>query len=313
MNDFIPAFDFQTVVIEPWTFDPGGVFWIVLMGFLANATCGIVGAFLVYRRMALVGDAISHSLLPGIVLAFLITASRDSFPMMIGAVIAGIVTVLLIEVIHRSSRVKPDAALGIVFSFLFAIGVILLALFADRVDLDPDCVLYGEIGFIPFMDTVTMGGMDLGPRPVVLMGAVFLITGLLTIIFYKGLLVTSFDPALALSLGIRVNVYHYALMTVLSLAVVSAFEAVGAILVIAMLIFPAVTASMVTDRLPVILLLTQPLALIYSILGYHLALWLHTSIAGAMVVVAMLFFALIWIISPNQGIFVKVVRLIRSA
>ncbi|WOO40921.1 metal ABC transporter permease [Rubellicoccus peritrichatus] len=313
MNDFIPAFDFQSVVVEPWTFDAGGVFWIILMGFLANATCGIVGTFLVYRRMALVGDAISHSLLPGIVLAFLITSSRDSFPMMIGAIIAGAFTVFLIEAIHRSSRVKPDAALGIVFSFLFAVGVIMLALFADRVDLDPDCVLYGEIGFIPLMDTVSLGGMELGPRPVVLMGSVFLIAAVLTIVFYKGLLVTSFDPALALSLGIRVNFYHYGLMAVLSLSVVSAFEAVGAILVIAMLIFPAVTASMVTDRLPFILVLTLPLAFVYSVAGYHLALWLDTSIAGAMVVVATLIFGLLWIVSPRQGLIIKGIQLLRSA
>lgn len=307
MSDLIPAFDFETIVTDPWIYDPVGTGWIILMGFLVNVACGLVGTFLVYRRMALVGDAISHSLLPGIVLAFIITASRDSLPMMIGATLAGIVSVLLIEIIHRSSRVKPDAALGIVFSSLFAFGVILLTLFADKVDLDADCVLYGEIGFIPLMETVHFASIAI-PKPVLQMGGVLIIMVVLGVLFYDKLLVTSFDPALARSLGIGVNVYHYALMVFLSLTVVSAFEAVGAILVIAMLIFPGVTAGMLAQRLPVILALTIPLSILYSLLGYHLAVWLDTSIAGSMVVVSGGIFALTWLFSPREGLLSRYLR-----
>ncbi len=302
MNGFIPAFDFQTVFVEPWQWDPVGTAWIVGMGFLVSAACGLVGTFLVFRRMALVGDAISHSILPGIVIAFLISGSRGVLPMMAGAVAAGLVTVALIEAIHRGSRVKPDAALGIVFSTLFALGVILLALFADKVDLDPDCVLYGEIGLMPLMQEARIGSVSLGPWPVLQMGIVFLVLVALLFLFYKQLLVTSFDPALARSLGIRASVYHYGLMFCLSVTVVSSFEAVGVILVIAMLIFPAVTGTMLTDRLPLILGLTLPLGAMYSLLGFHLALWLDTSIAGAMVVVAGALFGVAWIFSPRKGL-----------
>lgn len=228
--------------------------------------------------------------------------------MMLGAVVAGIACVLLVELIHRQSRVKHDAALGIVFSTLFALGVILLSLYADQVDLDPDCVLYGEIGFIPFMPDVMLAGIPLGPRPVVIMACVLLACVLLVLLFYKGLLVSSFDPALATSLGIRTPLYHYGLMLAIAITVVSAFEAVGAILVIAMLIFPSVTAGMLMSRLPGILIATFPLALIYSLGGYHLALWLDTSIAGAMVVVAGFIFGLVWIFAPQRGLLGLVIR-----
>lgn len=302
MSGFIPSFEFDTVFMQPWEWDPMGTAWIIVMGFLANAACGLVGTFLVFRRMALMGDAISHSILPGIVIAFLISGSRGVLPMMLGAVAAGLVTVVLIEAIHRGSRVKADAALGIVFSTLFAFGVILLALFADKIDLDPDCVLYGEIGLIPLMQQVTIGTLDLGPRPLVQMAVVLTTLLALLFLFYRQLLVTSFDPALARSLGLRVGFYHYGLMFCLSLTVVSAFEAVGAILVIAMLIFPSVTASLLSDRLPVILGLCFPFSAIYALSGFHLAVWLDTSIAGAMVVVAGALFGLAWVFSPRKGL-----------
>lgn len=318
MNEVFPAFDFHRVFIEPWTANFDSVFWIALMGFFVIAGCGLVGNFIVLRRMALVGDAVSHSILPGIVLAFLITSSLASTIVVLGAVVAGVLSTVLIEVIHRKSRVKTDAALGIVFSTFFAIGVILLSLFADGVHLDAECVLYGEIGYVPLADSFIIGGVaqetaplaeslvtggfSLGPIPVVQMGLVTLGILVLIVVFYKELVVTSFDPGLAKSLGIPVNVFHYGLMTVLSIAIVSAFESVGAILVIAMLIFPGATAGLLSDRLPVMLVLSLVLAAFYSVLGIHLATWLNGSIAGSMVVMALFIFVVVWIFAPRKGL-----------
>ncbi|HKQ40497.1 MAG TPA: metal ABC transporter permease, partial [Verrucomicrobiae bacterium] len=248
--------------------------------------------------MALVGDAISHSVLPGLAIGFLVAKTRSSLVMFLGALGAGVVTTLLIELIHKKSRVKQDAAIGITFSSLFAIGVILISLFASKIDLDQDCVLYGEIGTIPLM----------GPTPVVRMACVTVLTIALIILFYKELLVSSFDSGLAYSLGINAGVVHYSLMCLLSAVVVSAFESVGAILVIAMLILPGATASLLSHQLARILGLTVVHAALSSVLGIHLAVWLDCSIAGAMVVMGAVLFGLAWIFSPQQGLLLRALR-----
>lgn len=300
--EILPAFSWDRVFVEPWARHPESFAPIVAMGFLVITACGWVGTFLVWRRMALVGDAISHSILPGIVLAFLFASSRATLPMFVGALLAGLATSLLIDLIHRNSRVKIDAALGIVFSTLFAFGVILLTLFADHVDLDADCVLYGEIAFLPLREPVRIAGLALGPPEVVRMGLVALAVGVLLVVFYKELLLTSFDAGLAASLGINPRIVHYGLMAALSLCVVSAFEAVGAILVIAMLIFPGVTGSLLSDRLGVILALAPLQALLCAFGGLHLALWLNASIAACMVVVAGGIFLVAWVAAPRRGL-----------
>jgi manganese/zinc/iron transport system permease protein len=302
MNELIPAFEFHRVITAPWTEYGGDTLWIVLMGFLVTAACGLIGNYLILRRMALIGDAISHSILPGIAIAFLLANSRGTVPMFLGALAAGVITAIIIEVIHKKSRVKQDAAIGIAFTSLFAIGVILISLYAARVDLDQECVLYGEIAFVPFESLVQIGGITLGPPSVVRMAAVLLVTLVLIALFYKELLVSSFDPGLAFSLGINATVVHYALMSLLSIVVVSSFEAVGAILVIAMLILPGATASMLSHRLPFIMALTFVHAALSSVLGFHLATWLDCSTAGAMVVMAAFLFCLAWIFSPGQGL-----------
>ena len=304
MNVLVPDFDFHRVFIAPWTENLASFGWITLMGFLVTATCGWVGNFLILRRMALVGDAISHSVLPGLAVAFLLSQSRGTLPMFLGALVAGIVATVLIELIHKKSRVKQDAAIGIAFTSLFALGVILINLYAGKggVDLDQECVLYGEIAFVPLEPMVMVGGQILGPTPVVRMGFVALATALLIALFYKELLVSSFDPALAVSLGISATFVHYALMGWLSVVVVSAFESVGAILVIAMLILPGATATLLSHRLPVMLGLTLLHAALSAVLGIHLALWLDCSPAGAMVVAGTLIFVAAWIFSPSEGL-----------
>jgi manganese/zinc/iron transport system permease protein len=326
VTDFIPAFEWQRVLVEPWTENLSTTFWIVLMGFLITAACGLIGNYLILRRMALVGDAISHSVLPGMAIAFLLADSLSTLPMFLGALGAGIVTTVLIELIHKKTRVKQDSAIGITFSTLFAIGVIIISVgLSDSVHLDTECVLYGEIAFVPLDLVQTKLGSDalsvvekipglnsemfldgdlltIAPPSVIRMAVVAGITLLLVVLFYKELLVTSFDSGLSSSLGINSTVVHYALMGMLSVIIVSAFEAVGAILVIAMLILPGATASLLAHRLPPMFGITVVHALLSAVGGIHLATWLDCSPAGAMVVAGSAVFALAWVFSPSEGL-----------
>ena len=301
----IPEFDWQTVFVQPWSEYASNSLWIVLMGFLVSGTCGLVGCFVVLRRMALVGDAISHSLLPGITLAFLLTHSRDTLPMMIGAIAAGVLTVALIEAIRYTSRIKADAAIGIVFSSLFAVGVIMISVFADKVDLDAECVLYGELGFIPLQEVAYFGDLAIGPEPVVRMAVIAVLSIILLTAFYKEMLVTSFDAGLAASLGISPARYQYGLTLFLSIVIVSSFESVGVVLVIAMIIFPGATALLLTDRLSNALWISTAFTALYAVFGFHLATWLNASIAGGMTVIAGVLFGIVWMASPNQGLIVQ--------
>jgi manganese/zinc/iron transport system permease protein len=305
MSELIPPFDFHRVFIAPWTDGAQSFIWIALMGFFVAAACGLVGNYLILRRMALVGDAISHSILPGIAIAFLLAGSRNTWVMFIGALAAGILTTVIIEVIHKRTRVKQDAAIGIAFTTLFAIGVVLISLYADKIDLDQECVLYGEIGFVWMAPATQLAGITLGPEPVVRMGLVALATAALIGLFYKELLVSSFDPGLAASVGINANVMHYSLMAMLSIVVVSAFESVGAILVIAMLILPGATASLLSHRLPMVLALSVLHGALSSVLGIHLAVWLDCSTAAAMVVMGTVLFVLAWVFSPRDGLLAR--------
>ncbi len=297
MQELIPAFDWHSVIVEPWTRDFVFTGWIVLMGFFATAACGLIGNYLLLRRMALVGDAISHSILPGLVVAFMIFKTNATWVMFAGAFAAGIVTVLLIEFIHKQSRIKPDAAICIAFTILFAIGVALMSGLAQSgsIHIDADCVLYGEIAFVPLEPPAVWRGIELGPPSVIRMGLVLLATLAAIAVFYKELLITSFDAALAKSLGMRAGFWHYALMGALTTAVVSAFEAVGAILAVAMLIVPPMFAAQLSNRLPMRLALTVLHAALSALIGVHLSVWLQCSTAGAMVVAAAALFTAVWI------------------
>lgn len=275
-------------------------FWIILTGSLVAATCGVLGCFLVLRKMAMVGDAISHSVLPGIAIAFLISGSRDSFLMLAGAAVLGLITVFLIQMLQQSG-LQSDASIGIVFTALFAIGVILISLNASHIDLDLDCVLFGEIAYVPW-DTWILNGYDMGPAAVWMLGGALLLVLALIGLFYKQFKLCAFDPALAAAVGIPVVLFHYLLMGMVSVATVASFESVGAILVVGMLIVPASTAYLLTDRLSRMLLYSVLIGILSSAGGYYLAKWLDASIAGAMISVAGILFVLAFIFSPLHGL-----------
>ncbi len=266
--------------------------WIILTGTLVAVSCGLLGAFLILRKMAMVGDAISHSVLPGIVLAYLVAESRAMAPMLIGAAALGVLTTVIIEWLYRSARLQSDASIGITFTWLFALGIILISAFAGQVDLDQDCVLYGEIAYVPLDLWFLADGRSLGPVAVWMSGGVLLLILLMIGLGYKGLQLTTFDPEFAAALGISTSFWHYLLMSAVSLTTVVSFESVGAILVVAFLIVPPATAYLLTDRLPVMLGLTVLFGLLSAAGGYYLAVWLNGSIAGAMAVVAGLLLAL---------------------
>lgn len=298
----IPDFDFQKVFVAPWTTDFASFGWIVLMGFLVTLACGLVGNFLILRKIAMVGDATSHSILPGIAIAFLVSQSTHPLIMFTGALVAGIVASVLIELVHRRSRVKEDAAMGVVFSTLFAIGVVIISLYAAQVDLDADCVLYGELVSVGAEPRAVIAGVEIAPMSVCVMGGVCIGVIVLLCLFYKELLVTSFDPALAITLGLRPGMIHYGLMCVLSLVIVSAFRSVGAILVVAMLILPGATAFLLVQRLPAMLWLTVLHSVICAVAGMHLAVWLNCSVGAAMVVTGAGLFVLAWMFNSRGGL-----------
>ncbi len=268
-------------------------FWIILAGSLVAISCSLLGCFLILRRMAMIGDAISHAVLPGIVIAFLISGSRESVPMLLGAGLLGIFSTFLIEFFHTKARLQTDAAIGVTFTWLFALGIILISVYAGQVDLDQDCVLYGEIAYVPIDLLFSSGGLNLGPKAVWVMGSVLVIIIFFIVTFYKQLFITTFDSAFALSLGYSVLVWHYALMGIVSLTTVAAFESVGAILVVAFLIVPAATAYLITHQLKTMLWLSALVSVLATILGYGLAVWVNGSVTGAMATVTGIIFGVV--------------------
>ncbi len=280
---------------------------VLAVGALVASSCAIVGTFLVLRRMALLGDAISHAVLPGIALAFMMTGSRAALPMVVGAGALGVVTVFLVEALHRSRRLKEDASIGVVFPALFAIGVILVSRYTSQVDLDIDCVLYGEIAYAP-LDTISAFGRNLGPKALWVTGATLLVDLALVLLLYKELKMTSFDPALAAALGFSPVLVHYALMSAVSVTVVGAFESVGAILVVAMLVVPPAAAYLLVERLSAMIALAVGLGIAATGLGYAFARALDASIAGGIASAAGAIFVAAWIASPRHGVIVRVAR-----
>ena len=289
MNGLLPPFDAHRFFVAPWTTDIATYGWMTLMAFLVTAACGLVGNYLILRRMALVGDAISHSVLPGLAVAFLISGKLTLPAMLAGALGAGLLTTFLIEFLHTRSRIKADAAIGITFCSLFALGVVLINVFASKVHLDAECVLYGELS------NLALAEYSLGmPAPVLVMGGVAAAVAVLIVLFYKELLITSFDALLAGSQGFAPGKMHLALMAVLSIVIVAAFESVGAILVIAMLILPGATAQLLSTRLPICLALSVLHAALSAIGGLHLSLILGCPMAAAVVVAGTVLFGFAW-------------------
>ncbi|QDU72559.1 metal ABC transporter permease [Mucisphaera calidilacus] len=281
---------------------------IVIVGALCAMACAIPGCFLLLRHMSMMGDAISHAVLPGLAIAFLITGSRSSITMFIGAAVVGVLTAVFTQWISRFGQVDRGAAMGVVFTTLFAIGLLIIVHAADAVDLDPGCVLYGAIEYTPLDRVILPLGIDI-PRAALTLAVVLLINLALVLTLFKELRLSAFDPELATSLGINATLMHYLLMTLVAVTTVAAFEAVGSIIVIAMLIVPPATAFLLTTRLTVMVALSTLLAALAALLGHTLALIIPpainasgTNTAGMMALAAGLLFLAAWLLAPQQGI-----------
>jgi manganese/zinc/iron transport system permease protein len=264
------------------------------------AACALPGVFLVLRRMSLMSDAISHAILLGIVLAFFVTENIAS-PLLIAAAAAtGVLTVSLVEALHRTRRVKEDAAIGLVFPALFSMGVILISRYAGNVHLDVDAVLLGELAFAPF-NRLVVGGTDLGPRTLWVMIAILALDVAFILAFYKELKLTTFDAALAGALGFAPAVVHYAFMTLVSVTAVGAFDAVGSVLVVALMIAPPSAAYLLTDRLPRMIGLSVGIGVASALAGYWMSYLFDVSIAGSMATMTGVAFGLVFLFAPERG------------
>ncbi|MGH7127817.1 MAG: metal ABC transporter permease [Planctomycetaceae bacterium] len=309
--------------------------WIVIIATLAAMACALPGTFLLLRRRSMMGDALSHTVLPGIVIAFLFAywlkasgwisaetyAGLGHAAMFGGAVVIGVVTAVLTEAVQKLGRVESTAALGVVYTSLFALGLLLVRFAADSVHIDPECVLYGEI------ETAAFPPRSGVPRAAIVNGLALVINLALVVLFFKELRLSAFDPALATTMGINASLMHYALMAVTAVTLVAAFESIGSILVIAMLIVPAATAGLLTERLWLVIVLGLAIAAASALLGHLLALTLpdllfralgfeieeslSASTAGMMAAAAGLLFAAALLFSPRQGVSSQVIARMR--
>jgi manganese/zinc/iron transport system permease protein len=253
---------------------------------LCAVACALPGNFLVLRRMSMMGDAISHAVLPGLAVAFLITQSRASLTMFVGAAIVGVLTALFTQWVHSFGKVDRGASMGVVFTTLFAVGLIMIVRAADHVDLDPGCVLYGSIELAPLdiAATITLpvlGETDI-PRAAIVLGAVLALNLAVVVLFFKELKISSFDPALATTQGVNATFMHYLLMTLVAVTTVASFETIGSILVIAMLIVPPAAARLLTDRLGVMIALSMVIAAGSAALGHVAAITAPQGISTAL-------------------------------
>lgn len=287
--------------------------WIIAVGVLCAVASALLGNFLVLRKLSLLGDAMTHAILPGLAAAFFLTDSRSSVPMFLGAAVVGALTALFTEWIRGVGRVDEGASMGVVFTSLFALGLVLIVQAADRVDLDPGCVLYGAIELTP-LDTVRLGSAHVPRAFLTLLGVAAANTAFVAL-FFKELKISSFDPALATTEGFHARLIHYLLMILVAVTAVASFEAVGNILVVAMLIVPPAAAYLLTDRLSRMVGLSVLLAAASAVFGHVGAIavpaafgYRSTTTGGMMAVAAGLILLAAALFAPRHGVLVKLLR-----
>lgn len=274
---------------------------IVLTGMLVASASALLGSFLVLRKMAMMSDAISHAILPGLVAGYFLSHGPNLLAGFLGAAAAAVVTVSLVEGLQSTRRVGGQAAIGLVFPAMFALGTFLVSKYFAEVHLDTDAILYGNIEFAGH-DVLFVGNSNLGPQSLWVMGALNVINFGFVVLLYKELKLSTFDAGLAASLGFSPLLLHYTLMTVMSVTTVAGFTAVGAILVVALMIVPAATAYLLTDQLPVMIGLSVLIGALSALSGYWAAVVLDASIAGAMASMTGVCFGLALLFSPSQGL-----------
>jgi manganese/zinc/iron transport system permease protein len=283
------------VAATPPLLPTGSEWWVVATAALCGATCGLLGTYLVLRRLSMLGDALTHAILPGLAGAFLLTGTRNPLAMLAGALAVGLFTSAAASSLSRLGKVQQDAALGVVFTALFAAGVLMITRAADQVDLDPGCVLYG------MLETLVLTPPGEVPRQFWMLAGVLALSIAALALFARQVKLVSFHPELATSLGVPAGIVHYAMLTLITTASVASFEAVGSILVIAMLVAPGATALLLTHRWERAFVLAGLLGAVAGLLGSLVALRINTSVAGAASVAAGVLFVLAALFSPSRG------------
>ncbi len=280
---------------------------IILIACLTAVACAIPGTFLVLRKMSMLSDAISHSILLGIVAAFFFVQRLDSPILVVAAGMTGVLTVVIVEAILKTGLVKEDAAIGVVYPFMFSIAVILISMFASHVHIDTDAVLMGELAFAP-LNRLQFLGHDLGPMAAWQIGGIAILNIILTFIFYKELKLTIFDAGYAATAGFAPKRMMYGLMVMVSFTTVAAFEVAGAIMVVGFIVGPAVVASYFTKRLWSLLFLAPIVGIAACLLGYGTAHAFDVSIAGMIVTTIGLLFLLTFLFAPGTGVAAKAIK-----
>ena len=278
---------------------------------ITAVACAVLSPFLVLRKLSMVSDAISHSVLLGIVIAFFIVKDVGSPFLIVGAATFGVITVFAVELLSGTGLVKNDDAVGIVFPMFFALAVVLITKFARNVHLDTDVVLMGEVIIAP-LNRIEFMGIDL-PKAFVQMGILLVINLLFVIIFFKELKATTFDRGFATLAGFSSAALFYALMTLSSFTAVTAFDAVGAILVVSFLITPGAAAYLISKDLKVMIAISVGYAVINSIIGYVFSLLMNVSMSGMTAAAAGVTFLLTFLFNREGLITAIFIRLQRKS
>ncbi len=274
---------------------------IQIIAMIVAVACCIPGVVLVLRKMAMMSDAITHTILLGIVIGFLVVYDLSSPLLIIGATLMGLLTVYLVELLTKTKLISEDSAIGIIFPFLFSIAIILISRYAGNVHLDIDSVLLGELAFAPF-NRLRLFGIDIGAKNIYTMGAILLVNISLIAVFFKEIKIAVFDPELAAVLGFSPVLIQYGLMGSVSITTVGAFDAVGSILVIAFMIGPPVSAYLLTDDLKKMFFISAGIGVLNALGGYQMAVFYDVSIAGSMALFTGITFLVVFIVAPHRGV-----------
>ncbi len=288
-------------IINQFIFEPVQYEFIqraLIASITIGISCGLIGTYIMLRRMSLIGDALAHAVLPGVVISFII-AGKSEVTLFFGAVAAGILTVLLIGFVNRNSRIKEDTSIGIIFTGAFALGILLVSQL-KQVHIDLSSYLFGDV-------------LGVSSGDIILSGVIMFIIILVITLFYKQLLITSFDPTMAMTIGISTTFVHYMLMTLLSMSIVAGLQSVGVILIIAMLITPPATAYLLSDNLKKILIISSVLGMISSVIGLYLSYHFNFASGASIVLVAVVIFLLTFLFSPKEGVVTKLIRRMESS
>lgn len=284
---------------------------VQLISIVISLACCICGSFLVLRKMSMTTDAISHTVILGIVLAFFITNNLNSPLLIIGASIIGVLTVWLIETIKKTKKVNEDSSIAVVYPFLFSIAVILISLYAKNVHLDTGSVFLGELVFTPF-NRINIFGIDIGPAALYVGLIVLILNIIFILIFYKQLKLSTFDPLLATFIGFSPTIIHYLFVTIVSITAVGSFEVVGSVLVVSFMIVPPSTAYLITNKLKNMILLSVVFTIISNLIGFQIAYILDVSISGMIAFVSGIIFFIVFCFAPKKGLISLLIKKINK-